>query len=444
MYKLTLSLFDKKLSFLIVLLCLPLLFLPKINLISIHSETAGVRIDDLILFMLGILIIWAHFLYNHKLYQIEFWLFAFTAFSFISFISNKILVQMDLLYMPAKIFYTIRLFEYFIFFYIGAFAAQFFQTQRIVQAFFLWNLCIMILQKIGLTGGLSVEGYQTDVSSRVQGIASFPSEMGLLLNLIFCYLIYDTTASSLLNFVSPPFKKILKKFYLYGMFCLFGAFVIFTGNRISILALLVCFLFKLKQELNWRSMSSFVTIFMISMLLLGGVVWLMFQTASVYDRSTALFSFKNLELVQIVWNKIDLTQDPIENEVISSDHFDVSWWLRAHKWVYVLKAYCTNPLCYLQGVGPGFAWSALDGGFLRILVEYGIIGFYFFYKFLACLYRINPQIKWMVIAFYINMIFFDAYLAYKTMSFLLFTAGYAFQRQQQLLRGGLKTSLIQV
>jgi hypothetical protein len=33
----------------------------------------------------------------------------------------------------------------------------------------------------------------------------------------------------------------------------------------------------------------------------------------------------------------------------------------------------------------------------------------------------------MMIAFLMNMIFFDAYLAYKTMSFLLFTCGYIFE-----------------
>ena len=87
--------------------------------------------------------------------------------------------------------------------------------------------------------------------------------------------------------------------------------------------------------------------------------------------------------------------------------------------------YITHPECYRQGVGPGFAWSALDGGLIRILTEYGLIGvLVIFWRLFSLLYKINPQLKWMIIAFLMNMIFFDAYLAYKSTSFLFFVAGW--------------------
>ena len=124
-----------------------------------------------------------------------------------------------------------------------------------------------------------------------------------------------------------------------------------------------------------------------------------------------------------------MTRNPVGNEVILAANYDMSWWMRIHKWIYVIKAYVTNPECYLQGLGPGFAWAALDGGLLRIFVEYGIIGSFLFWKFFSSIYHINRQLKWMMISFMINMVFFDAYLAYKTMSFLLFIAGDAFERQ---------------
>lgn len=423
--------FANKISLALLFISLPLLFLPKINLVSFGGETAGLRIDDLILFFVGGLLMWSHSLSHKKLYKIEGWILLLTLFSILSFLSNRILVSSNILHMDAKIFYTFRLLEYFIFFYIGALASQHFNGSAIIRAFFLWNIGLMLLQKFNLAGALTVEGYTQDVSTRVQGIASFPSEMGLLLNLLFCYMIWDDSARSrFVNlFSKAQVRDFLSKFYLYWMFCLFGIFVVFTGNRISIAALLFCFLFRLKREFSLRSMSSLMLMAIFLPLLVVGVGFIIAKTASVYERSADLLSSKNLKLAQIVWDKIDMTKNPLGNEVVTSTSYDVSWWMRIHKWVFIMKAYVSNPECWLQGLGPGFAGSALDGGILRIMTEYGLVGVFLFWKFFSCIYRINPQTKWMMIAFMMNMIFFDAYLAYKTMSFLLFASGYAFERQ---------------
>lgn len=423
--------FDQKLSLAILLFIIPLLFLPKINLISIDpSETAGLRIDDFILLSIGILLMWSHAVSNQRLFKIEGWLLLFTAFSFFSFLSNRLLVSFDILHMDAKIFYVIRLPEYFLFFYAGAHAFRHFDGNTVIRAFFLWNLCLMILQKFNLAGGIMAAGYHADVSGRTQGIAAFPSEMGLLINLLFCWLIYDESSQSrFVNFFpSADFRYLLRKLYPYWMFLLFGALVIFTGNRISILTLAVCFLFYIRKEFSFRSAGSLIGLALLIPAVISGIVFMIIHSPEVYERSLDLFSYKNAELFEIVWEKIDLTQAPLGNEVVSSENYDVSWWIRIHKWLFAAKSYLLNPECYLQGLGPGFCGAALDGGLLRVVVECGIVGAILFWKFFSCIAGINRQTKWMVIAFTLNMIFFDAYLAYKTMSFLLFASGYAFVR----------------
>lgn len=424
--------FDRKFSLVLLFMTLPLLFFPKMNLISLDAEeTAGLRIDDLVLLFVGILLLWGHALSHQRLYKIEGWILSITGLAFFSFLTNRLLVSAGILYMDAKIFYSFRLLEYFLFFYIGAIASQFFQDRIIIKAFLLWNLLLMTLQKLNLAGGIVSAGYYEDVSGRVQGIASFPSEMGLLLNLLFCYLIFDPSVKSRwINFFHSPLTRyVMHKLYLYGMFCLFGIFIIFTGNRISILALFVCFIFRLREELSSRSMGAYLSMMIFIPIVAIAIGFVITQTAGVYKRSVDLFSFKNLELFHLVWDKVDITQNPIGNEVVSSQSYDMSWWLRIHKWLFMAKSYLYNPECYLQGLGPGYAGAALDGGLLRILTEYGMIGVVLFWKFFACLYRLNSQTKWMTIAFLINMIFFDAYLAYKTMSLLLFTCGYIFERR---------------
>lgn len=435
--------FDRRLSLIILFISIPLLFLPKFNLMSVDAEeTAGLRIDDLILLVLGALLMWAHAVSHQRLYKVEGWILLITGFGIFSFLMNRLLVSFGILFLDAKIFYSLRLLEYFLFFYLGAMASQHFSSRVIIYSFFLWNLLLMTLQKLNLVGGIIATGYHEDVSGRVQGVASFPSEMGLLLNLIFCYLVFDEKAESrLINLFRSPFTRyVLHRLFFYGLFCLFAIFIIFTGNRISIVALFVCFLFRLKKDLNLRSLGSYISMLVLIPILVAAVGFVITQTSGVYERSADLFSFKNLELFNLVWDKIDITQNPIDHEVIEGRNYDMSWWIRIHKWLYMIKTYVENPECYLQGLGPGYAGAALDGGLLRILTEYGLIGAFLFWKFFACLSRLNAQTKWMVMAFLINMIFFDAYLAYKTMSFLLFTCGYIFERQHCVWRSHLTFS----
>ena len=424
--------FDRQFSLAILFICIPLLFLPKINLITLDSgESAGLRIDDLILFSIAIVLMWGHIISYQRLYKIEGSILLLTFFSLFSFLMNHLLVALDFVMMDAKIFYAVRLFEYFLFFYIGALASHFFNDRLILRTFLIWNLALMMMQKVKLIGGMISTGYEADVSSRVPGIASFPSEMGLLLNLLFCYFIFDdrTTARFLQLFDSPFIRYLLHKIYLYGMFCLFGIFIIFTGNRISIVALFICFIFRIKQDLNFRSIGSYLSILILIPIVATAIGFTMTQTLGVYKRSANLFSMKNIELFSLVWDSVDIKENPMGNETLESKHYDMSWYLRLHKWLFMIKSYLNSPECYLEGLGPGYAGAALDGGILRIITEYGLIGAYLFWRFFKSLYTLNLQAKWMVIAFMINMIFFDAYLAYKTMSLLLFSCGYIFEKK---------------
>lgn len=418
--------FDRKLSIILLFFTLPLLFLPKLNVMNVDAgETAGLRIDDLVLLFFGFLLICAHFYSGQSLLKIEGWIISLTLLSFFSFLLNRFFVFEELLPMSAKIFYVVRLLEYFMFFYIGVMAAEFFSGRTIILSFFLWNLLWMSLQKLNIAGGITFAGYHDDVSGRVQGIASFPSEMGLLLNLLFCYFLFEESANIwfLRLFRSPYLRALCHKCYLYFLFCLFGVLIIFTGNRISIVALLFCFFFRLIQELRARTFGSFASMLILIPIVAIALGFVAMKTAGVYERSAGLFSWKNLELFSVVWEKIDIAKEPADYAMMRGDNYDMSWWIRIHKWLFMTKSYVENPECYLQGLGPGYAGAALDGGILRIITEYGLIGVFLFWNLFASLYRINLQTKWMIIAFMCNMLFFDAYLAYKTMSLLFFSCG---------------------
>lgn len=410
-------LFDPVFTKWILLLALPLLFLPKWNLVTIQAETAGVRIDDLILLGVGGLVFLAHLWTHPPILPLEKAIFGFTLASLASFFLNKVLVQAGEMVLEAKIFYVFRLAEYFLFFYIGRLAALYIEIRQLFLILFGWNALWMLLQKGSWVGGWSVVGYM-DVSSRVQGIASFPSEMGLWLNLLFCWFFFEEGDRS--------HKKPL---LLLSIFLACTLLTVWTGNRISMMALFLAALWGFYRDFSkYPLMMQWGLLSLWPLFLAIGWAWIA-ATEPVVERSKDLLSWKNFSLIEEVWNHT--IDDPLQPENMPMEELDTSWWLRIHKWVYVLKLYLSQPLCYLQGIGPGVAWSALDGGWLRIWTETGFLGLFLFIWILRLLGAIHRKMRWMVFVWLLNSMFFDAYLAYKPMSLLFFTAGCLHDRQKQ-------------
>jgi CDP-diglyceride synthetase len=123
---------DKTL-YLLSVFCVILLFLPKINIISFENETAGLRIDDFILLFFSFILGFA-FLYNEKtINKIEYWLIYIVSLSIISFIINHLLVIYGVIHVKAKLYYAIRICEYFLFFYIGRMAKSYLSLTKIIK-----------------------------------------------------------------------------------------------------------------------------------------------------------------------------------------------------------------------------------------------------------------------------------------------------------------------
>lgn len=418
-------LFDRSLSLVLSLLGITLLFLPKINLLSIgNKETAGIRVDDIILLGMGTIIAWAHCALNKQFGSIEKWMLAVVAFSCFSFSLNKLFVAEEWLHVNASLLYCLRLAEYFVFFYIGAMSSLFFRTSSIIQAFFTWNLALMFLQKFGWVGQFTTSGYVSDDTERVNGIGSFPSETGMFLVLVFCFLAFNKENMPWRSRLLPP--DLLSFFYqsrIYWLFLLSTILVILSGSRIAIIALSVTFLAYLYHDVRSRQVGKWMmaVVFLASSALMA--TWLIYHTAAIFERSAGLLSMSNLNLIELVWNNIDISQDQSSHVTTKLADHDMSWWMRVHKWMFAAKTYLLHPECWLQGVGPGFAGTALDGGLLRILTEYGILGAFLFWKLFSTIAKQSAALKWMIIAFALNMIFFDVYLAYKAMSLLFFVSG---------------------
>lgn len=417
--------FERSFTLVILMFTLPLLFLPKINLLQYGGrETAGIRIDDIVLMGFVVLLGWAHFLLRRRLRDVEKWLFAVLGFSIVSFLINQFFYAIGWIHVTGNLLYALRILEYFAFFYIGLIAVEFVSSATLIKSFIVWNCTIMVFQKLGLVGEFSMYGYNPYAAYRVPGVCSFASEAGALVNMLFCYLIFQPKEKSrLLQFWPSFMRQLMEGSYLYVMFIFFGLLTVFTGSRIAIFAIAVVFLYCVWGKMSWRTPWTIAITSVV--VIVGGALLTMFimENQEMLARSKGLLSMKNVNLMGKMWDGVDVNMEPKSNGMIGSGGADMSWFIRIQKWCYALKIYVTHPETYLQGVGPGFAFAGLDGGYLRILVENGIVGVFLYYNFFKTIARKSPQLKWMVIVFAINMIFFDAYIAYKPMSLLFLVAG---------------------
>lgn len=425
------QLLDKRSTLLLLIFCLPLLFLPKINLFTFGTQTAGFRIDDLVLLGFSLICVWVNFSQRKRLFDIEITILLIVAFSLFSFSLNGLLFSAGIIPVQASLFYCLRLMEYFLFFYIGALAFRFCRIDSVIKLFFVWNLILMVLQKLQIIGIFSVEGYIAKPDDRMLGIASFGSEIGLLLNLLFCYLIYQPPLEGPSRYFRLPAEaqRFISVIYPYVLLLLFVFLVVLSGARMAILALFVSFLFRLKDLVEWRRPLTFVLPAITLALGAALLIYALYNASGIVSRSKGLLSFANIDLISTVWDNIVLDYDPIGRESVRQGLHDASWWMRIHKWCYAAKLYAYHPECWLQGVGPGFAMAALDGGYLRILTELGLIGSLLYGRLFYLMGKKSPQLFWMMGAFLLNMLFFDVYLAYKPMSLLFLIVGYSYAKE---------------
>ncbi|MEC7838955.1 MAG: hypothetical protein VX777_02825 [Chlamydiota bacterium] len=421
---------DKKTGYCCTFICLTLLFLPKVNIITFAGrETAGIRIDDLVLFLFSLLIFWGHISTRKKLLNIEKLVYVIVGFSLFSYFCNRFFVLNSMLHVDASILYALRIFEYFIFFYIGFYASRIFSINKVIIFCFLLNFAFMLLQKVGLVGFWGMYGYESSCVWRCSGLSSFPSEMGMMLNLFFCYLLFNK--DEVLNPIRSFFRKdpalflVISKIYPFILFSVIGALLMINASRIALLAHLVVFIMYLCRG-SLKTVAP-ITAFLV---FIAYFSWVSFDPTALeesilYSRSEKLISYDNLTLIEDVWDMVDIEDVPIGNEAVTHDakSQDESWWIRIHKWLYALKIYSQHPESYLQGIGPGFAMAGMDGGILRIFVEYGIVGFCLFFYLFYKIAKTSLVLKYCIIAFLINMCFFDVYLAYKPMALIFLITG---------------------
>jgi hypothetical protein len=377
-----------------------LIFLPKINLVSVGGQTAGLRIDD---FALGLIFLYAFRKVNFSRLSVIEAAFLLTIFFWL--LSNILNI---VFYQRSNLLYTLRYVEYFLFYYIGFLFSRKYNIDQFLIGFVAVNGVVMIMQLSGIIGGFSSTGIVSDVTDRAIGLTGGPWEIGAILNFAFALFSMNSKAAK-------------KKIVVFLFYLITFILILLTGSRMSLLAHLVLLIMYL-----YRMISNKI-LFVIYLSVIGALMIGVFSifSGTVSDRSQNAFSITNLEVFSEAYRNVVIRSNFVGfSDFYADETADMSWLMRVFKWSYAIKSWVAVPFQWILGVGPGTWGTALDGGILRLLTETGIIGFVLFCNLLKKIIKIEACLLPLVFAFLINMLMIDIYISYKSMAFVLFAVGY--------------------
>ncbi len=375
-----------------------LILLPKVNLVAIQRKGAGIRLDDILLF--GCLLLFVMVMFYALPRSISRLEITFSIWILYLLATNAFNI---FVFQRSSPLYSLRFVEYFLFYYMGFH----FSRQHRIQSFAKWilwvNTPVILLQEIGVIGGFASAGYAPQLARPI-GLTGGPWEIGVLINFSFAVLIFSKAKRPWLLFLFTT------------------TLIIMTASRMSMLAnvvLVVIYYFRQNRK------SFFSTAIKIGIVLTILGTLLVVIPNSLEKRSENLFTMENLEHLKQVYRETpdDPPLDSFNDLEITDQNSDMSWLMRIGKWTKAVKLWTRSAATILIGVGPGSFGVALDGGWLRVLTESGILGLIVMLIFARQLWKISPVVRSVLVAIAINMLMIDIYISYKVMASLFFIAG---------------------
>jgi hypothetical protein len=384
-----------------------LLIIPKINLIPFRNETAGVRLDDFALLIVATLLLcgWV----TELRFRVE--AIPATGFAVAAVFCTSNFINAG----HSNILYSLRLLEYLVFFWSGkAFVRDHHDFTSLAKFLIGINGAFIVLQYAGIVGGFTADGYEAVLDRPFGLTANHPAEMGAFLNVVFAALVFGTRTGV--------------RFWYWST--LTGLCIFMTGSRSALFAHCLLTLVYLYRHSKNKTALTFRT------LAISGLLIAVFASIpnSVSNRSGDLLSQQNFETFRDLYEAIPVDQHFTgfaEGGAAEEapEGVDPSWYMRGFKWAQVVKTMFAQPgTVWIFGLGPGSLTPALDGGWLRLIIETGVVGTFAFIWLLRKISRLSTSCLMAVLALAVNMMMVDSHIAYKVMAFLFFLAGTQIQR----------------
>jgi len=385
------------------------IFLPKINIYGVAGS--GIRIEDfsILLFMSFFLLQLGtqtnlNFTNNQRiklLLKIYFLSALIVCTGVISTLFNS---ESGLI----EILFSVRLLEYSSYLFVGYYVSKVIDVTRLFYWYILINSIVIFMQKYGVVGGFATGNYVSDVSTRPIGLTSGPWEIGMILSFGIIWLIEKKK------------RNIVVK---WGTIFFISAALVSTGSRIAIASTILVLFIRIIKANNFSLVK---TVSLISLLLFSSAVIIINS-----DRMENILSNNNLSYIESAIENVD-SNNYVMNEpnVTEFGDFkygetDLSLAFRVLKWVHVVKKTISSADKVLLGYGPGHFGVAVDGSYIRVFGEVGVLGLllYCFLFLSAAKVKGGGQVKLYLAVLLINAVFIDVLYASRAMSWLFILAG---------------------
>ncbi len=394
--------------YLLIFILAVAIFSFKINLISIGGS--GIRVDDLLIFLLVIVII-ANL--RKKFVPINnksiFLTLILVIFSFFSVYINNQLYGLPLL---TGVMYSIRILEYMLFFYIGYYLANTkFNLDSFVKLYIIYAFVLIILQTLHILPVVS--GFSV---GRAIANTGGPWELAVVISFMVFY----------------SYQNIQNKLYFY----LSLVILFLTQSRITTFAVLLILFITYLKKLTLKKILILVAVSLI------GTLVVLFSNIELINRYLDIVNMKTFEsLLEIISRfnySIDreyylaMTYGENLSNILSMDG-DSSALIRFTRWTILLGMTFSTYLSILIGIGPSFAGAAVDGNYVRLFIETGLIGLFLFLYIIYLIYK-STKYDFLMRSYLITIIitasFIDIYTTYKAMVLMWFYYGYLLRKKK--------------
>jgi hypothetical protein len=316
----------------------------------------------------------------------------------------------------SNVLYSVRLAEYLVFFWCGkALVQSGHDLTGFVKLLIGINCALILLQYAGSIGGFSADGYVSQLD-RPFGLSNHPAEMGALLNLLFAALVFGTAA----------------RFWSWSLLIVPCVFI--TGSRSALLTHCLLSLVYVYRHSENKTKFALRTAAVAGLLVM--IVAVIPNPTS--KRSADIFSPQNIEIFKSLYDSIpvDKTFSGFVDGGAPEDapeSVDASWYSRGFKWAHVVRIlFSASWTIWIFGLGPGALGPALDGGWLRLVGETGLVGTLAFLVMMREMSTLSRSCSMVVFALAVNMLMIDSQNAYKVMAFLFLFAGYTYATRLRL------------
>jgi len=394
----------------------------KVVLFGVNE--AGLRVDDILMALAFFVLLFRGDLLRVPRSPALRTYLLFISVSIFSAVWNGIAGRVHILY---SLLFVTRLVQYLVFYYLGYVLAESgIDIWKALRIYF-YILCVVVpLQMFHLLPTASA----FDVS-RASGNTNGPYELAVVAAFFLCYFSYVK-------------RKRVAAIASFGLLLL-------SASRITLAGSVIIFCWRFLQSRKSKLLSAAVVCLIVCSLWIGGKVISTHYASqsdsnSIGSRLNSSSSLLSVDFFSI-YNSVPVYSN-------SDDYFagtfidalslatgvdaDRSGALRVIRWATLIKSTLAHVDSIMIGLGPSFGSAAVDGYYVRVFTETGVVGIIAILLFYRALLRAKfPQAAGFhefVIILIITGFFIDIFTSYKTMMFLWLWSGMNELESKQNLR----------